>query len=67
MTIDLPALDVTRCTGSALCVAVCPADCLALANGRPWMPRPADCIGCSVCVLICPTEALVMAPPPTEK
>ena len=67
MSLDLPALYETRCTGSAACVAVCPTGCLALAADRPWMPRPADCISCSLCVLVCPTHALRMVPPPGEK
>ena len=46
-----------------LCVAVCPTDCLAMAGGRPWMPRPADCISCSPACWCCPTDALAMTVP----
>ncbi len=64
---DLPDLDDTRCNGSAICVAVCPTNCLAMACGRPWMPRPADCVSCTLCVLVCPTDALRMLPDTGEK
>jgi NAD-dependent dihydropyrimidine dehydrogenase PreA subunit len=67
VTAELPNLDETRCTGSAVCVTICPTNCLALAGGRPWMPRPADCVSCTLCVLICPTDALRMQPAPAEK
>ena len=67
MTPDLPVLDDTRCVGSAACVAICPTGCLAMAAGRPWMPRPGDCVSCAACVPICPTDALRMAPSSPEK
>ena len=55
---ELPVLDVTRCTGCGDCVAVCPADCLAMSGARPWLPRPRDCVSCSACELVCPTDAI---------
>ena len=54
----LPVLDSSRCTGCGDCVAVCPADCLAMAGPRPWLPRPRDCVSCSACELVCPTDAI---------
>jgi NAD-dependent dihydropyrimidine dehydrogenase PreA subunit len=61
---DLPALDDTKCVGSAPCISVCPTACLEMAGGRPWLPRPADCIACNLCVLVCPTTALRLIPSP---
>jgi formate hydrogenlyase subunit 6/NADH:ubiquinone oxidoreductase subunit I len=57
-TSELPELDVARCTGCGDCVAVCPADCLALVGPCPWLPRPGDCVSCGACELICPAEAI---------
>jgi NAD-dependent dihydropyrimidine dehydrogenase PreA subunit len=67
VTAELPELDETRCVGSANCVAVCPTDCLAMAGGRPWLPRPADCISCNLCVIVCPTSALRLVKTSAEK
>ncbi len=61
MNFPLPVLDITRCTGVADCVAVCPTYCLEMDGPLPWLPRPADCISCGLCVLICPAEALTLA------
>jgi NAD-dependent dihydropyrimidine dehydrogenase PreA subunit len=64
MTIDLPALDETRCTGCGDCVVICPAVCLEMSGPLPWLPRPADCVSCNLCCLVCPVDALVLAPAP---
>jgi formate hydrogenlyase subunit 6/NADH:ubiquinone oxidoreductase subunit I len=61
MTIDLPALDETRCTGCGDCVAVCPVGCLEMSGPLPWLPRPADCVSCALCAAICPAEAIAMS------
>lgn len=57
---ELPVLDRARCVGCGDCVAVCPADCLAMAGRLPWLPRPLDCVPCAACVAVCPTDALRM-------
>jgi NAD-dependent dihydropyrimidine dehydrogenase PreA subunit len=55
---ELPVLDETLCTGSGLCVAVCPTACLDMAERHPWLPRPAHCVSCGLCVDVCPAGAL---------
>ena len=57
---ELPAVDATRCTGCGDCVAVCPTQCLGMAAGLPWLPRPLDCVSCSACELVCPADAIQM-------
>ncbi len=59
---ELPVLEPRRCTGCALCVAICPTQCLAVAGGLPWLPRPLDCVACAACALMCPTQALTLRP-----
>jgi NAD-dependent dihydropyrimidine dehydrogenase PreA subunit len=59
---ELPMVDDRLCTGCGDCVAVCPTECLALADMLPWLRRPVDCIACTLCVLLCPDEALRMVP-----
>ncbi len=61
MTVELPLLDESRCTGGGDCVEVCPTRCLEMDGPLPWMPRPLDCISCSLCVAVCPADALRMA------
>ena len=58
---ELPVVSAARCTGCGDCVAVCPTDCLAMADTLPWLPRPCDCVSCTLCVLICPVDAVRMA------
>jgi formate hydrogenlyase subunit 6/NADH:ubiquinone oxidoreductase subunit I len=60
---ELPALDPGKCVACGDCVAVCPADCLAMAGPLPWLPRPLDCVGCAACVLVCPADALRIKTP----
>jgi formate hydrogenlyase subunit 6/NADH:ubiquinone oxidoreductase subunit I len=59
-SLELPALDETRCVGCGDCVLLCPTDCLEMAGVLPWLPRPGSCVSCTLCVLICPVEALTM-------
>ncbi len=54
----LPEVDESRCTGSGECVRLCPAACLEMRDGVPWLPRPLDCVSCGVCVEACPAGAV---------
>lgn len=63
---ERPVVNESRCIGCGDCVAVCPTNCLAMAAGRPWMPRPGDCIACGACEAVCPTEAIQLKPPVRE-
>ncbi len=56
---SLISVDVARCGGDGLCVAVCPSGCLeADAEGRPVAADPAVCNACGHCVAVCPRDAL---------
>lgn len=56
--LELPLVDMARCTGCGDCVAVCPTECLAMAGTRPWLPRPLDCVACAACELVCAPVAV---------
>jgi len=62
MAKGLVIIDEDRCKGCGLCVTVCPADVLRLAEGRfnakgypPVEVVHAEaCTGCAMCAAICP-------------
>jgi len=56
----LPAVDESRCAATGDCVRLCPAACLEMAGGVPWLPRPADCVSCGICADVCPTGAVTL-------
>jgi NAD-dependent dihydropyrimidine dehydrogenase PreA subunit len=56
--IELPLVEVTRCSRCTDCVVVCPTNCLSMMGALPYLARPADCISCGLCVLVCPSAAL---------
>ena len=60
---ELPVVDETLCTGSGLCVAVCPTECLAMGPHLPWLPRPRDCVSCGLCAAVCPVSAIRLERP----
>ena len=55
-------IDEDRCKACGLCVSVCPAEILQLAEGhynaRGYRPvvvsDPQACTGCAMCAIICP-------------
>lgn len=57
------------CCNDAVCVDVCPADCI---HPRPGDPEfqvaeqlyidPANCIDCNACLEACPVDAIVPVP-----
>jgi 2-oxoglutarate ferredoxin oxidoreductase subunit delta len=57
-------IDIERCKGCGLCVAVCPKSGIVLAkksNKSGYFPAQAsntDCTGCAVCAIICPDAAI---------
>jgi len=55
-------IDEDRCKGCGVCVTVCPAEILRLAEGRfnakGYQPvevtDPEECTGCAMCATVCP-------------
>lgn len=63
-------VDVDRCTGCGVCVAVCPWDAVHLATSQTGSHAEVDhhvCRECGACVEACPEEAIVLAVEPTVK
>jgi len=61
------AIDEKRCKGCAICVAVCPKQCLAIQDNYnpsgyfyPALKPDADCTGCGACVKLCPDFAVTV-------
>jgi len=57
-------IDIERCKGCGLCIAVCPKNSIALSkksNKSGYFPAEAinvDCTGCAVCAIVCPDAAI---------
>ena len=50
-------VDATRCTGCGACVEVCPAEAIALVDGKAHIDEE-TCIGCGACADECPQDAI---------
>jgi len=53
-----PSIDDELCTGCGDCVAVCPAEALALRDERATIVHPEDCWYCGDCEDMCPVGAI---------
>lgn len=71
-------IDIDRCKGCELCIAVCPRHTLAMsatlnAGGihYPQITPAHDCLGCRQCAIICPEAAIeiekIAGRPPAEQ
>ena len=63
-----PFFDITICNGCAICLDVCPTDCIALGvpgvrdpHAYPELVDPKACIGCGFCGQECPVDAIETA------
>jgi 2-oxoglutarate ferredoxin oxidoreductase subunit delta len=57
-------INIERCKGCGLCVAVCPKSGIAISKKSnkssyfPAQPSNTDCTGCAVCAIVCPDVAI---------
>jgi 2-oxoglutarate ferredoxin oxidoreductase subunit delta len=57
-------IDIERCKGCGLCVAVCPKNCIVISKQSnkigyfPAETNNTDCTGCAMCAIICPDVAI---------
>ena len=63
-----PFFDNEKCNGCAICLDVCPTDCITLGvpgiydpHAYPEVVEPKACIGCGFCAEECPMDAIEMA------
>jgi electron transport complex protein RnfB len=57
-------IDEARCIGCTHCLAACPVDAIAGAQGLMHTVIAAYCTGCELCLAPCPVDCIVMAAPP---
>ncbi|MCG6912157.1 MAG: iron-containing alcohol dehydrogenase, partial [Deltaproteobacteria bacterium] len=67
---EKPFFDTKICNGCAICLDVCPTDCISLGlpaiddpHAYPEIVNPKTCIGCGFCAEACPVDAIEMAAP----
>lgn len=54
-----PAIDQDKCTGCALCIAVCPDRTLSIQHGKAIVSGD-RCMACAHCRAVCPTQAITL-------
>lgn len=59
-------IDEARCIGCTLCIAACPVDAIAGAQGLMHTVIGRYCIGCDLCVPPCPVDCIEMLAPADE-
>jgi electron transport complex protein RnfB len=55
-------VDEPRCIGCTLCIAACPVDAIAGAQGFMHTVIEDYCIGCELCIAPCPVDCIAMVP-----
>jgi electron transport complex protein RnfB len=55
-------VDEARCIGCARCIAACPVDAIAGAEGYMHTVIAAYCTGCELCLPPCPVDCIDMVP-----
>jgi electron transport complex protein RnfB len=57
-------VDESKCIGCTRCIAACPVDAIAGAEGFLHTVIAAYCVGCELCVAPCPVDCIAMVPAP---
>lgn len=59
-------IDEARCIGCARCIAACPVEAIAGAQGWMHTVIAAWCVGCEKCLPPCPVDCIAMVPAPQD-
>ena len=62
--IAVALVDEARCIGCARCIAACPVDAIAGAEGYLHTVIADYCTGCELCLPPCPVDCINLVPPP---
>jgi MinD superfamily P-loop ATPase len=56
--VEMPKVDLERCTGCGLCVSVCVCKALILVNNIVMVVETEKCGWCTECEAVCPVKAI---------
>ena len=56
--IIMPEIDLDKCNGCGLCIAVCAPGAIVLLDNRIIIVETEDCGWCVLCEAVCPTGAI---------
>jgi len=56
--LDVPVIDVKKCTLCGACVEICPEDVLAIDDSALVFVHPEQCTLCAECESVCPEGAV---------
>ncbi len=56
--LEMPVVDVEKCTGCGTCVAACHCNAIVIVEGKATIIETKLCGWCTVCEAVCPEGAL---------
>ena len=56
--IEMPQVDLEKCTGCGICVSVCTCGAIILKDGKIAILETAECTWCTLCEAACPVGAI---------
>ena len=59
--LEMPRVDLEKCTGCGACVAACHCEAIILVEGKAVVIETLKCGWCTVCEAVCPVGALFCA------
>ena len=59
--LDMPTVDLQKCTGCGTCVSACHCGAIIIIEGKATIIETLQCGWCTVCEMVCPQGALQCA------